>query len=349
VEQKSAGGDFDAGTPEARKRACDHWFTAQQACAVPAHPPEETVGLEQRFGNSCNAAYDQLGASHTAAEVEDCAAALETWPCGSPDGPPLECGIRGSLAGGSPCISGTQCQSGGCSGTEPPPTPGGIIPSATTCGTCVAAVGLGESCDSGGCPKGSTCITRDTSAPMPDYRCVAVVEADAGQSCDDGVTVLCKPGLYCGRSKQCVLLGKLGEPCFGLGPVGCVAPLYCGGSPSTCHAPGPAGTSCSEPAIGNWGCAAGLACAASGDCEPIIWAERGQTCDGVLRLCRRGSCPTSAITGGPIVSNCPSIVADGIPCTDKSACDSFSECVNDVAHGVATTGVCQPRSTVVCR
>jgi hypothetical protein len=192
-------------------------------------------------------------------------------------------------------------------------------------------------------------MSLNTSAPTPDYQCFALTESGAGEPCDNGLTLVCKPGLYCnGKSKQCVPLGKLGDPCTGLGAAGCVTPLYCAGSPSTCRAPGPAGTPCNDPAVGSFGCSTGLACATSGDCEPVSWGEPGDPCDGILQLCRRGSCPTSAITGAPMPGACPTIIADGLPCTDTDTCDTYSECVSGLSVARATTGTCEPRSDVIC-
>jgi hypothetical protein len=48
-------------------------------------------------------------------------------------------------------------------------------------------------------------------------------------------------------------------------------------------------------------------------------------------------------------STCPNIVPDGMPCADTDTCDAGAECVNATAELGAKTGVCEPRTTVVCR
>ena len=93
----------------------------------------------------------------------------------------------------------------------------------------------------------------------------------------------------------------------------------------------------------------GLACSTAGECEPIIWADPGEACDGVLTYCRQGSCPTDPITGWPMPGTCPDIITDGMPCNDTDSCDANAECVNAKAKVGATTGVCTPRTTVDCR
>jgi hypothetical protein len=149
-------------------------------------------------------------------------------------------------------------------------------------------------------------------------------------------------------SKECIPLGLLGQPCTGEGAAGCITPFYCAGSPPTCQAPGPAGTSCSDPAAGNAACSSGLICAPDGECELTFVGAPGDPCDGVIHRCLRGSCPHSAITGGPVSGVCPTIIADGMPCSAMDTCDADSECVNPTAKIGATTGVCRSRSTVIC-
>ncbi|HEX7670698.1 MAG TPA: hypothetical protein VF395_13985, partial [Polyangiaceae bacterium] len=149
-------GNFDAGSEEAKRRACAHYFTSQfsSSCRGATLPDTELSRLAPLFERSCVDQFAMPGAGYTADDLEACAAATEAAECGSPDGPPLACDLRGSLAGNAPCISGNQCESGQCDGTMSAPNPGGPTPEATVCGKCAPVALLGEPCgDTAACPK----------------------------------------------------------------------------------------------------------------------------------------------------------------------------------------------------
>ena len=186
----------------------------------------------------------------------------------------------------------------------------------------------------------------------PAYRCAAIVQGDIGATCDD-LALLCKAGLYCGYvtnaaapRKECFPLGKLGERCMGSGAVGCVTPLRCVGTRQTCQAPAPEGGACTN-SFATRECATGFGCD-NGVCKPITWAEPGEPCDGSSKLCRLATCPRPTFQGAP-PSTCPSVIADGMPCTAGDVCDGDSHCVNEGTQGPVTTGVCKSLSSVMCK
>jgi hypothetical protein len=309
--------------------ACDHYYAAQYArCDGPTLPASENARVLARFEQVCENEAALPGSGVTAASLEACASALDASPCELPEGPPVACNFSGSLPGGSVCTDGLQCQSGACSGTVSY-SPGG--PTAPfTCGTCAPAAVVGQACNSAGCQATAVCITADTSAAQPNYACVAVEQGAVGAACD-GISSICKPGLYCSeQTRTCEKLAVLGAPCGDLGdPGGCVAPLGCGPS-STCVS-GHSGAPC----VDDTECAPGLGCvpvgSASRECSPITWAGPGESCTDAVR-CLVGSWCDSG--------TCPTVVPDGQSCTVASTCDTFAECFQ---------GTCTLLDAVICR
>jgi hypothetical protein len=181
---------------------------------------------------------------------------------------------------------------------------------------------------------------------MPANTCTPMTRPGVGESCD-GIVSFCKTGLYCDHQSthKCLPLGKLGESCSAQGNDGCVQPLVCVGTPSTCQAPGRAGASCANETPG---CDASLKCSQKGQCEPITWVDPGQPCDGALSWCRRGYCPQNGF-GGAAMSICPPIIADGVSCGATDTCESSSLCFNMSADAGVATGTCNPASAFECR
>ena len=356
----------DGGSTGPLIAACDHYFTAQYLrCGGPRLPPDETARIQARFEQVCANEIALAGSGVTSATLEACASALDVSPCELPAGPPPACNFKGSLPGGAACTDGLQCTSGQCQ-DHVPITPAGPTGSAT-CGTCEAAVAVGEVCAhdnfSAGCSTG-ICLTNDTTASLPTYTCTAISQGDPGAPCDD-LAATCKPGLYCAaQTGKCTQLGAMGAPC-GDGsappgaPGGCLAPLACVGLPgaSVCSS-GAAGALC----LSDYDCNAGLGCvpagpcasngqtarfgcSQSGQCTSMTWAGPGQPCSDAVR-CLVGTCFGSGFAstgqdadGGLIVGTCPMVVPDGQPCA-VGTCDTFSECF---------AGKCQLLDSVVCK
>jgi hypothetical protein len=239
-----------------------------------------------------------------------------------------------------------------------------------TCGTCEAAAAIGEVCGndnfSAGCHPTGSCLTKDPTATIATYTCMAITQGDPGAPCDD-LAAFCKPGLYCAaQTAKCAQLGAAGALC-GDGsrppgdPGGCLAPLACVGLPgaSTC-ASGGAGAFC----LSDYDCNSGLGCepagpcasngqparfgcSQSGQCVSTTWASPGHPCSDTVR-CLVGTCdfgggffPISQNADGGLLSgNCPVVVADGAPCNVGTTCDTFSECF---------AGKCELLNSVVCK
>ena len=376
----SAGTDASGSTSlSAATTACDHYFAAQYArgCGGPALPPDETNRIRARFEKVCENQYALPGSGLTPEVLEACASALEASPC-EQGGQPAECAFQGSLLGGAPCNEGFQCESGQCEGTAFFTPHGQSGP--TTCGKCLPAVTVGQVCGQGdfsaGCAANARCITKDASAAMPTYSCVAAAYGDISASCDDQ-TALCKTGLYCAaQTGQCAPLAMANAPC-GEGskppgnPGGCAPPLSCVGNQGTATCSlGSAGAFC----LNDLDCAPGLGCmeptvvqnggAASGTCGPVTWGSPGQACNPPAALCLVGSCSDENSFGQPVVSpegglypgKCPQVIADGQSADEGAmyaSCDTFAQPFQPdysfVNGGQAPPGTCTLLDSVVCK
>jgi hypothetical protein len=364
--------------------ACDHYFAAQYArgCGGPEVPPDEQARILARFEQVCQNQYALPGSGVTPATLEACASALEASPCELPDGQPEACTFQGSLPGGAACNEGFQCESGRCQGTAFASPEGQIGP--TTCGTCEAAVALGQVCGQGnssaGCPAKAGCVAEDASASIPTYTCAAPAYGDVGATCDDE-TALCETGLYC-ASGQCAPLAVAGAPC-GAGPTppgnpgGCVPPLSCVGDPgATTCALGVTGAFCLDdldcsPGLGcmpgpcaPMGVPARIGCAASGTCGPVAWGGPGQSCDPPSTRCLVGSCsdalgpvgsPPPLPDGGLNPGTCAEVIADGQSNGGSlyATCDTFAEPFQanyQFMNGVPSPpGTCTLLDSITCR
>jgi hypothetical protein len=64
-------------------------------------------------------------------------------------------------------------------------------------------------------------------------------------------------------------------------------------------------------------------------CKPITYGAPGDPCDGTNAFCGAGFCNfTASPAGGLPTGTCPTIVADGQPCTPAQAavCDTYATC-----------------------
>lgn len=369
ITASSAGNDAGAGastgidaSSSASKQACDQYFAAKYLrCGGPRRPAAEIARLRTRFEQVCADEIALPGSGVDLAGLTACASALDLASCQLPAGPPAACAFGGSLPGGAACMDGIQCASGRCQGMQSL-TPGGPI-GPTTCGTCAPVVAVGQVCGSAGCPQGAACITDNTSAPSPVYRCVAVTEGDPGASCDD-LTALCKPGLYCAAgTARCTKLGTAGSSCDeGPGkdwPGGCAAPLGCVDLPSgqVCGSGSEGGVCIRDqdcaPGLGCVPGACSSSCPAPGKCASVKWVAAGQACDGHRTRCLVGHC--SADTSSPAPDGgfpegvCPTVIRDGQPCgvdaSQNSTCDTFAECFQSADGG----GRCTLLDSVACK
>ncbi len=327
----------DGGNGLARVAACRHYFNATEACAGRTPSDAELARLADRFDEGCLARFDMTGAAYSAADLEACATALDSAGCGSLDGLPPACDLRGSLPGGAPCMLALQCQSGICSGGQTiEQTADHPISIVATCGTCASAAAKDAVCSGGGCANGLTCVSENI-VTIGASECEPLSLGGAGAACDPYVPARCQPGLYC-TNETCTPLGKVGTPCQDPGGYGCAPSLVCTGVPGNCAPLGAVGYTCSG--LGDHGCDPKLACSTDAVCQPIQWEEPGALCDDGLRRCRVGTCWQMI---------CPDIVPDGSPCVASDTCDTFSVCMNDAETGGAGNGLCEPLSAANCR
>ena len=332
---------------------CDHYFAALYArCGGPTPPVAEIARIRARFERVCENQFALPGSGVTAASLDACAAALDASPCELPEGLPVACDFRGSLSAGAPCMDSIQCESGQCAGTASYTPVGQATP--FTCGTCDPLLMMGDVCVRGGfCPPGSICMTTDTTAKVPNYTCTPISYGDVGAVCDD-LAAKCQLGVYCdAQTGRCAKLGGAGASCGETppppgNPGGCIAPLSCTGisGTPTCSSGGGAGALClyDSDCSPELGCIAGpcfntvarAGCAASGTCGLVSWVGPHQTCDNSSRRCLVGQCSFGnllnapfPIDGGLSTGTCPTVIADGQPCTvrdQRATCDTFSEC-----------------------
>jgi hypothetical protein len=312
-----------------RTIACLHSFLLMRAttCTTRAFGGKSALEQWPEYERECRAEFDLPGVTYTAADLEACNVANDASGCADFDLPFFECDFRGSLPPGAPCVLGQQCQSGACDVTSPPDG-GSIWGLWNPCGTCSKFAAVGESClqtggpDSIGCEKGAECI----------FSCLAMTEGDAGVPCN-GVTAVCRPGLFCSDSHVCTPFATLGEPCtFGR----CVAPYVCGlGFNAVCEKSAARGEPCDQ------GCEPGLECDRSRTCRQFEWVGAGAPCDDNTRYCYSGLC---------LDGICSTTTVEGEPCQRDMECSypsPFWVCAP--AERGATEGVCSPPAAVACR
>jgi hypothetical protein len=315
----ACGSTSSAAPPDALDLCTQiYQWTLTPSCGGPVKPAAEKQRVEARVGPMCTAAMALAGDGMTSGSLRACASALQAESlCNHDLSSVPACDLRGSLAGGSPCSAGVQCQSGRCSMSAVTSSDGGAAWWA--CGTCTPLVAAGDSCnDSESCQPGSVCDAASSN-------CVPVRFGAGGDHCD-GIVAQCNPGLYCDlKSAKCAARVDRGAPC--VQPDACNPPLTCVDTPyGTCQDRGQVGASCAVDAD----CEAGLGCGATTYvCGTVTWASGGQPCGEFLR-CLVGACPSSP-PGMPAPTSCPTVIADGQPCNGKdpkSTCDTLSSCIN---------------------
>jgi hypothetical protein len=312
--------------------ACDDYFDAIYStnCGIGVTlPASELSRVKPRFEQLCASVIALPGVSVTTGNLEACAAAVKSSGCGvfQSSQPGGACSFSaGAESSGAPCISGDQCQSGDCSAGS-----SSVDAGTSACGACGAVIGVGQAC-SGSCGMGETCVFSATGGT-----CQTVTYVGAGASCDSSATQ-CNSGLFCGPSGKCAAPGPAGTACNTAAQ--CQAPLVCptATGPGTCQSPGQAGATCS----GDEDCVSSLGCDVNAHtCGTPSWVSAGQPCSGNVR-CLVGSCPYDS-TAQMVNGTCPTVIADGQPCTEDgsstSTCDTFAECLGGTCL-LTFSGVC---------
>jgi hypothetical protein len=263
---------------------------------------------EGRFDQSCLFDLNAPGAGAT--KLEQCAGSFDSAKatCGAVD--ESACAQpTGSLASGSPCGEGMQCQSGFCK-TANPYAPG--------CGVCADRIPVGQKCTVADlCVDGSWCVWGSNNSGT----CTTVTKGDVGAPCSGGAST-CKDGLTCDfATNTCVAPQAEGGSCTTRPD--CHAPLAC--ISGKCAQAKTAGQACLADQ-----CAPGLGCdLQSQTCKARVAVDPGKACDNEVNYCRLGFCQSSS--GSGTTGTCSPIIADGQPCdiTSTSAtCDSNAQCVN---------------------
>ena len=92
----------------------------------------------------------------------------------------------------------------------------------------------------------------------------------------------------------------------------------------------------------------------------MAWASAEQACDGYRTRCFVGRCNVDGSSespdGGLALGTCPSVVADGQPCTEIGGpapggptCDTFGECFRSVPSNADANGTCTVLDGTICR
>jgi hypothetical protein len=289
-----------------------------QACGLSLATLGAVIGTPFATESACTVALSLPGAPPSAAFTQ-CANAVAATSCADGLNVP-ECALFGTLAAGTDCNEDIQCASNDC-----------VVPNGATCGTCGAVISDGQPCPNGtGCRSGATCLSGT---------CTEVTYGNAGTKCD-GRSGFCAADLYCDGSGVCATLPGSGQPCgtaFAFGGVTggtvCAASYGCDGA--TCAPLGAIGSACP--------CQAGLTCArpldgGAGSCTagPAPLAP-GAACTA-FEACGVGRCDAQTM-------KCPTVIADGQPCTAGNAaavCGTTSACVSGTcAEAASTIAVCQ--------
>jgi hypothetical protein len=319
--QTSGVGGGGGGSSGAGPSACDDYFQTVFAsnCEGLVPPPSELSRIQSRFDQLCAAALALPGVSITATALETCVSTIKSSGCSSFDRSNGVCAFDvGSLGTGSSCFTDDQCQSGNCTAGSAGPDGGQVV-----CGTCGAALAIGQPCTGGqSCGPNATCSFSGSSSTGT---CAALTYGNLGAPCNE-TSSLCNSGLYCDTTKQqCSTPGGAGAPCNS--DQACTSPLVCPfvtAGAATCQSPGAAGASCQSDEQ----CASGLGCdSGTQKCGAVSWVSAGQACSADVR-CLVGSCPFDGTgqTGG----TCPAVIPDGQPCSasdQTTTCDTFASCI----------------------
>ncbi len=222
-------------------------------------------------------------------------------------------------------------------------------------GTCAhAAVANGTSCnDNNACTQQDSCQAAVCVGASP-VQCTAQDQCHAAGTCDPGTGTCSQPakanGASCDDGNACTTTDSCqAGACVGTNPVVCAAL-------DQCHAAGtcdPANGTCSNPAKPNGtSCDDGSACTQTDTCQAGTCTGSNPVMCTALDQCHvAGSCDPA----NGVCSNPPA--ADGITCTDGSACTQTDVCVSGTCSGanpVSCTaldqchgaGTCNPASGV---
>jgi hypothetical protein len=284
-------------TAPSNSSGCDEVYTGYIArCTEAGFPASEVSRLQPRWDQYCEALI-ALPGSNFGAGLEACARALQGYACNMPS-PPAACtGFQtGTLAAGTACTTGNQCQSGSCTITV---SSGSDAGASSFCGKCDAAIPDGQTCGM----QGTTCLSQSTCDFMT-MKCVANASG-AGA-----------PGTPCTSASECQ-----SGLCFGGGSGD-------GGTTQTCQA---VGTTVGAPCPAG-ACSGGLVCV-SGACAMPSYVAAGQPCSlSGTSQCTTGFCTPGADAGSS--GACPMVIADGQPCSNTSGsgttCDTYAACLGGV-------------------
>jgi hypothetical protein len=270
---------------------------------------DSAIGDENRFVQSCLFDLNAPGVTATS-KYEQCAGAADSAKatCGSVDDSACS-NLTGTLATGSACGEGMQCQSGFCKTSNP---------YTTGCGVCADRTPIGQPCTVlDQCVVGAACVLGPTGSTGT---CTPTTKVDVGGSCSQAGTI-CKDGLTCdGATTTCVALHAEGGACTSR--YDCHAPLACIGG--ACAQGKAAGQACLAGQ-----CAPGLGCdLQSQTCKARVAVDPGKACDYEVNYCRVGYCQASGTATNGV---CPPVIPDGQPCdfmSTSSVCDSNAQCVD---------------------
>lgn len=235
---------------------------------------------QSAFLQTCDALGNAPGTGSLATQIDSCVTTSAYYGCSPGTDPSFAlCGVRGTLAEGSPCGSDFQCAGGLCFAT----------PSSTsefTCGVCSSVfLALGTSCS----------VTKSNDpCDVATGRCIGGVctaYAHLGESC---ANIPCDDVTNCDQQTMtCKPFPTKGEACQPTGIPGCQPPDLCVNA--VCVAPAQEGAPCP---LGNE-CAPNLECVQPlMTCQTPIVAQSGQPCgslNGRNVNCETGSTCTNSI------------------------------------------------------
>ena len=265
--------------------------------------------------------------------VRACTTALEAMACDG-DIPEACKATPGALVDGTACISGAQCLSEHCTGTD------------QGCGRCAESAKEGEPCElltmafGGGCRPDLRCAwVMDAQALKVRTRCV---ERPGPRSCERNAES-CAEGLRCDIDStseygHCVEGLSIGSACGEGVSRRCSFGLSC--IEGTCRARGERDEACSTRALEQSDvvadtCADGLACdLTSRTCSDIVQASPGAACDGGTQQCENGFCETG---------RCYAFLRVGQPCDAsdvRQRCGGTARCI---------AGTCRRFDAEACR
>ena len=283
-----AGSGSDVGSSDGgggATQACADYAKATCTQANSCSPFTTTLNFgdeatcEQREALGCMALFGVHGSTLTAASLDACAQAITGETCEQylDNHQPSACSFVGTLAAGSACGTGSQCESGYCQ-----------LAKGTTCGTC--ATQTGKCTTDGDCPSdqfcySGSCITPVSPPAMCDNTthicvrslvCLGEQEADSGlggcgqpgmvgAACQDDGDCAGGIGIVCDIATQlCVAAQKAtaGQPCGIVNGalVECTGGAACANLMKVNDAGAPVEGTCHPPAADGAPCGSGVNC-----------------------------------------------------------------------------------------